>query len=198
MHDFASGRRGLGTETLQYAARLGLGGRRRPVGSDTLSVLTVARRPSGWIPCTRNREIRRNENVKTRVSIRSFGAARAGGLLTGAGPDVGRQAEHRRHHGRRHRLVQHRRLQHGDDGRKDAEPRPDRERGDGLHRLLRRGQLHGGSGRLRDRRASHSHGHDDGRPGRRGPRSARRGHDDRHRAQSAGLCHRTVRKEPPR
>ena len=48
------------------------------------------------------------------------------------------------------------------------------------------------------RTAADPHRIDDGGPGRLAPGLARGGADDRHRAQVDGLCHRTVRKEPPR
>ena len=79
-----------------------------------------------------------------------------------------RQAQHPRHHGRRRRLVQHQRLPSGHHVREDAEPRQARRRRHDVHRLLRRGQLHGGPGELHHRRDSAAHGPDDRRPGRRG------------------------------
>ena len=41
-------------------------------------------------------------------------------------------------------MVEHRRLSPGHDGRQDAEPRQARQGGHAVHRLLRRGELHGG------------------------------------------------------
>ena len=49
----------------------------------------------------------------------------------------------------------------------DAEPRQDRQRRHAVHRLLRRGELHGRPRQLHHRRAADPHGHDHGRPGRR-------------------------------
>ena len=85
----------------------------------------------------------------------------------------------------------------GHDGGPDAEPRQARQRGHAVHRLLRRGELHGRSGGLHHRRAAHPHRHDHGRPGRRQIGHARGGLHDRHRAQVHGLCHGPVRQEPP-
>ena len=85
------------------------------------------------------------------------------------------EAEHRRDHGRRHRHLEHRRLSPRHDGGPDAEPRPDRRRGDAVHRLLRRGELHGRPRELHHRRAADPHRHDHGRPGRRHRRPAGRG-----------------------
>ena len=82
------------------------------------------------------------------------------------------EAEHRRHHGRRHRHLEHRRLPSRHDGRPHAEPRQDRRRGHAVHRLLRRGELHGGPRQLHHRRAADPHRHDHGRPGRRTDRPA--------------------------
>ena len=107
-------------------------------------------------------------------------------------------AEHRRHHGRRHRHLEHRRLSPRHDGGTHAEPRQDRRRGHAVHRLLRRGKLHGGARQLHHRRAADPHRHDDRRPGRRADRPAGRGRHHRDRAQGHGLRHRPVRQEPPR
>ena len=107
-------------------------------------------------------------------------------------------AEHDRDHGRRHRLVQHRRLPPGHDVGPNAEPRPARRRGHAVHRLLRRGELHGGPRQLHHRRIADPHRADDGRSGRRADRDAGRGADHRHRAQVDGLCDRPVRQEPSR
>ena len=56
----------------------------------------------------------------------------------------------------------------------DAEPRQARRRGHAIHRLLRRGELHGGSRGVRHRPAADPHRHDHGRSGRRDDRDARR------------------------
>ena len=113
-----------------------------------------------------------------------------------AGAD-GQEAQHHLHHGRRHRVVQHRRVSPGDHGRADAEPRPARVRGHAVHRLLRRGELHGGAGQLHHRRDPDPDRDDDGRPGRRDDRHAGRGADDRDGAEGDGLRDGTVRQEPP-
>ena len=70
--------------------------------------------------------------------------------------------------------------------------------GHAVHRLLRRGELHGGPRELHHRRAADPHRHDHGRPGRRHRRAAGGGADHRHGAQGHGLRHRPVRQEPPR
>ena len=57
-------------------------------------------------------------------------------------PPDARQAEHPRHLGRRHRDHEPQLLQRRADGLPHAEHRPDRERGDALHRLVRRAELH--------------------------------------------------------
>ena len=57
-----------------------------------------------------------------------------------------------------------------------------------LHRLLRRGELHGRPRQLHHRRAADPHRPDHGRPGRRADRHAGRGADDRHRAQVMGYA----------
>ncbi len=80
-----------------------------------------------------------------------------------AGSDAA--AEYHRHHGRRYRLGQYRRLQPRRHGRQDAQSRQAGQRGHALHRLLRRGKLHGGPGELHHRRAADPHRPDDGRPG---------------------------------
>ena len=115
----------------------------------------------------------------------------------GARRNAGQAAQHHHDHGRRHRLVQHRRLQPGHHGGQDAEPRPAGGRGHALHRLLRRGELHGGARQLHHRRAADPHGPDDGRPGRFADRHAGAGADHRHGAEGDGLRHRPVRQEPP-
>ena len=68
--------------------------------------------------------------------------------------------------------------------------------GHAVHRLLRRGKLHGGSGQLHHRRAADPHGSDHRRSGRCRRGHAGRGRHPRHRAQGAGLCDRPVRQEP--
>ena len=109
----------------------------------------------------------------------------------------GRQeAEHPLHHGRRHRHVEHRRLPSRPDGRPDAEPRQAGQGRHAVHRLLRRGELHGGPGELHHRRIAHPHRHDHGRPGGRQDRHTGGSLHDCHRAQGAGLRHRPVRQEP--
>ena len=67
-----------------------------------------------------------------------------------------------------------------------------------VHRLLRRGQLHGRPGQLHHRRDSPAHGPDDRGTGRRRRRHPGPGLHPRHRPQGAGLRHRPVRQEPPR
>ena len=141
--------------------------------------------------------------VERQFSCRRFGALRrrADKRCASAATDTGTRrgrtaAEHRRHHGRRHRHVEHRRLPPRHDGRPDAEPRQDRRRRHAVHRLLRRGELHGGPRQLHHRRAADPHRHDHGRPGRRTHRHTGAGGDDRHRAQGNGLRHRPVRQEP--
>ena len=90
-----------------------------------------------------------------------------------SGPER-QEAEHRLHHGRRHRHVEHRRLPPRHDGRADAEPRQAGQGRHAVHRLLRRGELHGGSRELHHRPVAHPHRHDHGRPGGRQDRPARR------------------------
>ena len=80
----------------------------------------------------------------------------------------------------------------------DAEPRQARRRGHALHRLLRRGELHGRSRRFHHRRVADPHRHDHRRPGWLTHRAARRGDDHCHGAQVHGVCHGPVRQEPPR
>ena len=58
---------------------------------------------------------------------------------------VGRQAEHPRHLGRRHRDHEPELLQRRTDGSPHAQHPPPRGRGDALHRLRRRAELHGGA-----------------------------------------------------
>ena len=125
-----------------------------------------------------------------RAVCRRHGGGRAGGRTAAA------TAQHRLHHGRRHRLVQHRRLPPGHHGGPDAEPRPAGRRGHAVHRLLRRGELHGGPGQLHHRRAADPHRPDHRRPGRLPDRHAGRGADHRHGAEVDGLRHRPVRQEP--
>ncbi len=80
----------------------------------------------------------------------------------------------------------------------DAEPRQARQGRHAVHRLLRRGKLHGGSRQLHHRRAADPHRHDHGRPGRRLDRPAGRGGDHRDGLEVDGLRHRPVRQEPSR
>ena len=56
-----------------------------------------------------------------------------------------------------------------------AESRQARQGRHAVHRLLRRGELHRGTGELHHRRTADPHGSDDGRPGGRAARDARRG-----------------------
>ena len=124
--------------------------------------------------------------VKHLLTMLVAGSAVAlGATAPVAGAGAGGEAEHRRHHGRRHRHLEHRRLPPRHDGRPDAEPRQARRRGHAVHRLLRRGELHGGPRQLHHRRAADPHRHDHGRPGRLADRAARGGGDDRHGAQGA-------------
>ena len=69
--------------------------------------------------------------------------------------------------------------------------------GHALHRLLRRGKLHGRPCQLHHRPAPHPDRHDDRRPGGGHSRHAGSGADHRHRPQDARLRHRPVRQEPP-
>ena len=83
-----------------------------------------------------------------------------------AAPTAGRtETEHRRHHGRRHRHVEYRRLPPRHDGGADAQSRQAGRRGHAVHRLLCRGELHGGPRQLHHRRTADPHRHDHGRPG---------------------------------
>ncbi len=86
----------------------------------------------------------------------------------------------------------------GHDVGPDAQPRQDRRRGHAVHRLLRRGELHGGTGELHYRRAADPHRHDHRRPGRRDHRHAGAGGDYCDGVEVDGLRHRPVRQEPPR
>ena len=146
---------------------------------------------------TANRGSRHERIEKHRARSAGFVHRRNGSQHAGGGAATAK-AQHRRHHGRRHRHLEHRRLPPRHDGRPDAEPRPDRRRGHAVHRLLRRGELHGGPRQLHHRRAADPHRHDHGRPGRRTHRPAGGGGDHRHRTQGHGLRHRPVRQEPPR
>ena len=56
----------------------------------------------------------------------------------------------------------------------DAEPRQDGQGRHVVHRLLRRGKLHGGPRELHHRRTAHPHRHDHGRPGGRARSACRR------------------------
>ena len=69
--------------------------------------------------------------------------------------------------------------------------------GHDLHRLLRRGELHGGPGQLHHRPVPDPHRDDDGRPGGCHDRAAGPGAHHRHGPQVDGLRHRPVRQEPP-
>ena len=97
---------------------------------------------------------------------RVAGAGRCGGDHDQGRVDrVREEAEHRCHHGRRCRHLEHRCLSPGNDGRPDAEPRPAGLPGDAVHRLLRRGELHGRPRQLHHRPAPHPHRHDHRGPG---------------------------------
>ena len=87
-------------------------------------------------------------------------------------------------------LVQHRRLSPGNHVGQDAEPRQACRPGHEVHRLLRRGKLHGGARQFHHRRAAAPHGLDDRRPGGRRRRIAGSGRHPRHRPQGAGLRNR--------
>ena len=122
--------------------------------------------------------------------------------LLGCGAPGGRparaeEAQHPLYHGRRRGLVQHRRLSPRHHVRQDAQPRQAGQRRHDVHRLLRRGQLHGGPGELHHRRNPPPHRADHRRPGRRRRGPAGTGLHAGHRAEGAGLCHRAVRQEPP-
>ena len=113
-------------------------------------------------------------------------------------PDA-RQAEHPRDLGRRHRHHEPELLQRRPDGVPHAQHRPDRERGDALHRLLRRAELHGRAARPSSRaRASSAPGSArSGFPRRRsacGPRIRRSPSCSRTTGYATGA----VREEPPR
>ena len=102
------------------------------------------------------------------------------------------------HLGRRHRDHQPELLQRRADGLPDAEHRPDRRRGDALHRLLRRAELHGRAVVVHHRAERLPHRAEQGRDAGRRRRPAGRGPDDRRAAQAARLRDRAVRQEPPR
>ena len=76
---------------------------------------------------------------------------------------------------------------------KTPEPRQVRRGRHDVYRLLRRGELHGGSGQLHHRRNSAAHGADDCRPSRCRRRVAGSGLHPCHGAEGTGLCHRSVR-----
>ena len=122
---------------------------------------------------------------------------RASRVGPGARAGPGQAAQHHHDHGRRHRLGEHRRLQPGHHVRPHAEPRPARRRRHALHRLLRRGELHGGARQFHHRRAADPHRPDDRRPGGLADRHAGAGADDRDGPEGDGLRHRPVRQEPP-
>ena len=103
---------------------------------------------------------------------RSDGADVGRAVRSGARATAAAAAQHRRHHGRRHRHLEHRRLSPRHDGGPHAEPRQDRRRGHAVHRLLRRGKLHGGPRQLHHRPIADPHRHDHRRSGRRAHRAA--------------------------
>ena len=127
-----------------------------------------------------------------------FGIDRCAGTGGTAGGGTAEATQHRRHHGRRHRHVEHRCLSPRHDGGPDAEPRQARQRGHVVHRLLRRGKLHGRSRELHHGRAADPHRHDHGRPSRCQDRHTGGSGDHRHGAQVHGLRHRPVRQKSPR
>ena len=71
-------------------------------------------------------------------------------------------------------------------------------RGHALHRLLRRGELHGGAGELHHRRAADPHRADHRRPGRRPVGMPAEAPTIATALKAHGLRHRAVRQEPPR
>ena len=71
--------------------------------------------------------------------------------------------EHPRHLGRRHRHHEPELLQRRPDGVPDAEHRPDRGRGDAVHRLVRRAELHRGTVVVHHRAERLSHRAEQGR-----------------------------------
>ena len=134
---------------------------------------------------------RKNLARSARALCRRDGGGRAGSRTTATA------AQHHLDHGRRYRHLEHRRLPPRHDGGPNAEPRPACRRGHAVHRLLRRGELHGGTRQLHHRRVADPHRPDHGRTGRLADRNAGRGADHRHRVEVDGLRHRSVRQEPP-
>ena len=89
-------------------------------------------------------------------------------------------------------------LQRRHDGLPHPEHRPHRQRGNALHRLLRRAKLHRGPGGLHQWTKRLPHRHEQGRRARCGHRLGRRGSHHRRVAQAARLRDRAVRQEPLR
>ena len=108
------------------------------------------------------------------------------------------EAEHPRHLGRRHRDHEPELLQRRVDGLPHPEHRPDRRRGDAVHRLLRRAELHRRPRVVHHRPERVPHRPEQGRRARRRRRPAGRGPDDRRAAEAARLRDRAVRQEPSR
>ena len=140
---------------------------------------------------------RREVNEDDEADHEFLGSLPDGGGLASCCADAGQQAQHRRHHGRRRRHLEHRRLSPRHDGRPHAEPGQNRQGRHAVHRLLRRGELHRRARGLRHRHVARPHRHDHCRAGRFASRHAGHGTHHRHGAQVDGLCHRTVRQEPP-
>ncbi len=88
--------------------------------------------------------------------------------------DQTEETEHPHPLGRRHRLVEHQLQQPRPDGLPHAEHRPRRQRGRGLHRLLRAAELHRRPRRLHHRPEPDPHRPDQGRHARRRRRPAAR------------------------
>ena len=107
------------------------------------------------------------------------------------------QAQHPGDMGRRYWHHQSQLLQRRADGLPDPEHRPAGQGRDEVHRLLRRAELYGGSGRVHQRPERVSHRHEQGRGARHRRRPVPRGPHDRRATQAAGLRHRPVRQEPP-
>ena len=100
--------------------------------------------------------------------------------------------------GRRHRHQQPELLQRRLDGLPHAQHRPHRQRGDAIHRLVRRAKLHCRPRGVHQWTKRLSHRHEQGRRARCRHRLGRRGPDDRRAAQATRLRHRPVRQEPLR